>query len=69
LINTGQQLASSDPALSPDAEYDDEEETIYEDMPDTLLQGGNPALFVEPEDGIEKLFEKVRPSSSSCSPC
>lgn len=41
--------------------YDDEEEKEYQPVVGmgVGLEGMNPNLFVEPEDGIQKLFEKV----------
>lgn len=53
LIRTGQ-------AEVREEEEGEEEEEVYRAMPDRLEVGMNPGLFVEEEDSLEKLFEKVR---------
>lgn len=54
-VRTGQK----DVVVEQEEEYDEE---VYRDMPDRLAEGLNPGLFVEEEDSLEKLFEKVRRS-------
>lgn len=63
LIQTGQKRPSVEKELPRDEAgeyiYDDEDEMVYQPMLEKFPEGLNPNLFVEPEDGPEKLFEKV----------
>jgi guanine deaminase len=55
LIQTGQKSPDDvKPRLGPENNYDD----ILDSLPDPYPEGLNPALFIEPDDEIEVVFEK-----------